>query len=114
MASAANQSPRSGAHSVAVVRRRRPNVARAVILADGGMAVQGGASLTRAHLEILECIAAGYTNAEIAADRGISTETVKKHAHKLMRLIGARNRASLAAWWAEIAESLPHTIEPPD
>jgi DNA-binding NarL/FixJ family response regulator len=110
MTSAAENSRRSVGRSVAVVSRRRPEIPRAVILADGGVAVQGGAKLSRAHLEILECIAAGFTNAEIAADRGISTETVKKHAHKLMRLIGARNRASLAAWWTEVADSLARSI----
>jgi DNA-binding NarL/FixJ family response regulator len=46
------------------------------------------------------------TNAEIAADLGISTETVKKHVHKLLRSIGVRNRAALAAWWAEVAIQL--------
>ncbi len=99
--------PKQTASVVApLVRRRRRACPRAFPLGDGGLAIHGGGTLSRGHLEILECIAAGYTNAEIAAERKIATETVKKHAHNLMRLIGARNRASLASWWTEVSASL--------
>ncbi len=70
--------------------------ARSVAL---GMAVfaseppRGSRLLTDRELEILELIAAGATNREIAASIGLSTNTVKEHASALYRKMKARNRA---------------------
>ena len=49
--------------------------------------------LTRREQSVLEMIAAGSTNREIAADLQLSTHTVKDHVSTLLRKIGARNRA---------------------
>ena len=56
-------------------------------------AAPGGKLLTERELEILELIAAGATNREIAANVGLSTNTVKEHASTLYRKMKARNRA---------------------
>ncbi len=93
--------PRSGA-----VPKRRGDLPAVVVLADGGIAVAGGTTLSRRQVEILECIAAGFTNDMIAEELAIGSETVKKHVRALLRGIAAPNRAALAAWWAEVAAAL--------
>jgi DNA-binding NarL/FixJ family response regulator len=64
--------------------------------ADGGA---GAASrpahqrLTGREHEVLQLVAAGLTNAEIAAELRLSPNTVKEHASSMFRKLGARNRA---------------------
>jgi DNA-binding NarL/FixJ family response regulator len=53
----------------------------------------GGRRLTVREREVLEGVAAGLTNAEIAADLELSPNTVKEHASSMFRKLGARNRA---------------------
>ncbi len=88
------------------VPRRRGDSPAAVALADGGIAVAGAMTLSRRRVEILECIAAGFTNDMIAMELAIGSETVKKHVCALLRDIAMPNRAALAAWWAEVAAAL--------
>jgi DNA-binding NarL/FixJ family response regulator len=49
--------------------------------------------LTGRELEVLQLVAAGLTNAEIAAELRLSPNTVKEHASSMFRKLGARNRA---------------------
>jgi DNA-binding NarL/FixJ family response regulator len=49
--------------------------------------------LTGREREVLQLVAAGLTNAEIAAELGLSPNTVKEHASSMFRKLGARNRA---------------------
>jgi two-component system response regulator DesR len=42
---------------------------------------------------VLQLVAAGLTNAEIAAELRLSPNTVKEHASSMFRKLGARNRA---------------------
>jgi DNA-binding NarL/FixJ family response regulator len=49
--------------------------------------------LTMREREVLELVAAGLTNAEIAAELELSPNTVKEHASSMFRKLGARNRA---------------------
>jgi DNA-binding CsgD family transcriptional regulator/pimeloyl-ACP methyl ester carboxylesterase len=56
-------------------------------------------ALTPREEEVLRCIAAGDSNAEIAHGLGISVHTVERHAANLYRKIGARGRADAIAWW---------------
>ncbi|HLU52366.1 MAG TPA: response regulator transcription factor [Acidimicrobiia bacterium] len=57
--------------------------------------------LTDREEEVLEAVARGLTNNEIADRLFISLPTVKTHISHLMTKVGARNRVELAAWaWA--------------
>ncbi len=54
--------------------------------------------LTPRELEVLQLIAAGESNAEIAHRLGITVNTVERHAANLYRKIDARGRADATAW----------------
>jgi two-component system response regulator DesR len=59
--------------------------------ANGGRLVHQ--RLTGREQEVLQLVAAGLTNAEIAAELRLSPNTVKEHASSMFRKLGARNRA---------------------
>jgi DNA-binding NarL/FixJ family response regulator len=52
------------------------------------------ASLTPRQSQILELIAEGHTDKEIAARLGVRTATAQKHVARLLHRLGARNRAA--------------------
>ncbi len=63
---------------------------------DGGAGTAGRPAhqrLTGREHEVLQLVAAGLTNAEIAAELRLSPNTVKEHASSMFRKLGARNRA---------------------
>lgn len=64
---------------------------------SSGEPTQLTASLTTRQLEVLQQLASGGTNAEIARRLGISTETVKKHLTAAYRKLGVADRASALA-----------------
>lgn len=47
--------------------------------------------------DVLALVARGATNAEIAAELGVSTETVKTHVSRVLRKLGVPDRAAAAA-----------------
>jgi DNA-binding NarL/FixJ family response regulator len=57
-----------------------------------------GAPLTDRELEVARLVAAGWTNADIAAELFISPGTAKTHVANIQRKLGARNRVGIAAW----------------
>jgi DNA-binding NarL/FixJ family response regulator len=79
---------RSAAEIVEAIRR----VGTGDDVFDAPVAV-GGQRLTVREREVLERVAVGLTNAEIAADLSLSPNTFKEHASSMFRKLGARNRA---------------------
>ena len=54
--------------------------------------------LTRRESEVLEQLAHGLTNKEIALALGISYETVKEHVQHILRKVGVSDRTQVAVW----------------
>lgn len=54
-------------------------------------------TLTRRELEVLASLAAGHTNKQIAAEKGVSTNTVKYHIRNLFEKLGVSNRGQAIA-----------------
>ena len=54
-----------------------------------------GLALTRREQEVLELVALGHTNAEIASTLGVSLRTVETHRSHLAQKLGVRSRAAL-------------------
>jgi len=57
----------------------------------------GWSSLTPAERNVADLVARGLTNPEIAARLGVSAGTVKGHVSSVLRKLGVRARAELAA-----------------
>lgn len=55
-------------------------------------------SLTQRESEVLEQVALGLTNKEIALALGISYETVKEHVQHILRKVGVNDRTQVAVW----------------
>lgn len=58
--------------------------------------------LTRRELEVLSALAAGSTNKEIAADLGLSPNTVKFHVKNLFQKLGVHNRSQAIALYLKV------------
>jgi two-component system nitrate/nitrite response regulator NarL len=54
-------------------------------------------TLTKRELEILSSLAAGRTNKQIAAEKGVSTNTVKYHIRNVFEKLGVNNRGQAIA-----------------
>lgn len=73
---------------------------------EGGESVRGATeptvdpkllqSLTRRHRQVLDGLAQGKTNAQIAEDLELSTITVRQHVSSLLRRLGLSNRTQAA------------------
>lgn len=72
----------------------RDRVARAGRAAEDTVRAQLG-KLTARERDVLELVAAGRLNKEIAAKLGIVEQTVKQHRGRIMRKLGARSVADL-------------------
>jgi DNA-binding NarL/FixJ family response regulator len=79
--------------------RRARELAAAIRAVGGGATLFGAAEerptavLSEREQEVLDLVAAGRTNREIAAGLHLSPHTVKEHTSALYRKLGARNRA---------------------
>ena len=58
--------------------------------------------LTRREREVMNQVAAGLTNGEIAAELVISEQTVSSHVKRILRKLRAANRAEAVAKWAAL------------
>ena len=56
--------------------------------------------LTAREAELIELMAQGYSNKEIADRLFLSPHTVKTHLRQAFRKAGVRNRVEAASWWA--------------
>jgi DNA-binding CsgD family transcriptional regulator len=56
------------------------------------------APLSRRESEVLNLLAAGQANAEIAVALGVSVHTIERHVANIFGKIGVRNRAEATAW----------------
>jgi two-component system response regulator DesR len=76
-----------------------PDIARAVKMVGLGMTVfppqedPGGVPLSEREREVLDLIASGATNREIAGSLHLSPHTIKEHTSALYRKLKVRNRA---------------------
>ncbi|MBN8580635.1 MAG: response regulator transcription factor [Anaerolineae bacterium] len=57
--------------------------------------------LTNREKEILQLLASGVYNSEIAQKLNISISTVQNHAHKIYKKLGVRNRTEAARKFQE-------------
>ncbi|MGY2114952.1 helix-turn-helix domain-containing protein [Nocardia gipuzkoensis] len=58
-----------------------------------------GPALSSRELDVVELLAAGRANRQIARDLAISEATVKTHITHILRKLGAANRAEAVAYW---------------
>jgi DNA-binding NarL/FixJ family response regulator len=76
-----------------------PRVARALLPQRTGSAVAGPMdALSLREREVLDLVAQGLANKQIARALGISERTVKAHLGKVFRVIGVADRTSAALW----------------
>lgn len=61
-------------------------------------AAGGATRLTQRELDVVELLARGATNNDIAKTLQLSVSTVKTHLESVRTKIGARNRVGIAAW----------------
>ncbi|WP_433579500.1 response regulator [Nocardia brasiliensis] len=83
----------SPALTISLLERSRAGATRPV----AGSAAELMDSLSAREIEVARLVAAGATNAEIAASLCISLSTVKTHLAKIQRRVSARNRVEIAA-----------------
>jgi len=63
---------------------------------------------SRRQLRVIELVAQGFTNKEIAEELGISEHVVRNYLGKIYDKIGVSNRVELALWyWARRQEGKP-------
>jgi DNA-binding NarL/FixJ family response regulator len=67
------------------------------------MALRRTRPLTSIEERVALLVAAGRTNAEVAADLGLATRTVEWHVVRAARKLGVRSRGEVAAALAESA-----------
>jgi len=97
----------SGGHGVDVIRYLHEHLPTVRILALSqaesaelaahliGALRQETRSLTAREREVLDCLAKGYDNREIADDLGITVRTVNRHLENIREKLGHRRRSAL-------------------
>ena len=81
-------------------------------LRDRSMSADGSQlSLTIDELEILKRIVCGQTNREIGEFLALADSIVKARVSRILRKVGAKNRAAATAWWARYAQFVEAQVE---
>lgn len=76
-----------------------PDLARKVMLRPQEPEVNPPAGiLTDREIDVLRCVAQGYSNKQIASELSISTTTVRTHVSNLLRKLNLENRTQLALY----------------
>ena len=91
----------SGAQTIAAVAEKRLR-ALGVRTWRRGAGGGGGGALTERERAIARLVAEGASNPEIALQLFLSRKTVERHVSNVLKKVGARNRADLAARVAEL------------
>ena len=76
-----------------------PDLARKMMLKSQETEIEpspGG--LTERELDVLRCVAQGYSNKQIATELTVSTTTVRTHVSNLLRKLNLENRTQLALY----------------
>jgi DNA-binding NarL/FixJ family response regulator len=68
-------------------------------VAAGPAAATRGEQLSPRELEVLELVARGLDNKEIAAELCISPRTAKNHVSSILSKLGVTNRIQAAVYW---------------
>lgn len=55
-------------------------------------------SFTPREVEVVDLIAQGFTNKQIADRLGVTVKTVEQYATRVFKLVGVKSRHELAAW----------------
>lgn len=71
---------------------------------------QGLTSLTKRQRDVLDLLARGYPNREIAGELQLSVSTVKTHVENLLKALGASNRTEAAAIARSLGEVATHEL----
>ena len=76
---------------------------------EQALAYEQGETLTRRQEEVVALVARGFTNRQISEELFVSERTVDAHVRKILKKLGLRSRAQIAAWAAEqqLASSEP-------
>jgi DNA-binding CsgD family transcriptional regulator len=85
-----------GARELELAEAVRPHLANLYRL-SGGIPGAAGAPLTAREREVLEWVAAGKTNRDIAAILGAKPRTIEKHLERIYEKLGVETRTAAAA-----------------
>ena len=80
-------------------QERSPPVSYAEPLSPAARSAPRRPSLTDREIEVLELVAKGRQNKNVAADLGLSEHTVKLHVHNIIRKLGVLNRTAATIWY---------------
>lgn len=71
-----------------------------------------GPKLTRRQRDVLDLIASGYSNAQIAHELGMSENTVRIHVSAILKTLAVPNRTSAALWARGLGQYLNEDCMP--
>ncbi|WP_110517546.1 response regulator transcription factor [Herpetosiphon llansteffanensis] len=64
--------------------------------------------LSQRQWQVIDCVAQGQTNSQIAVSLCISVATVEKHLTIIFKRLAINNRTSLAQWYWGQQQLVPH------